>query len=127
MQTQDAVQLAGDCLGLIDNALQIAFLQDHAQERIDLIPAGRIVQRIVAFIQRTDIWKGAVVLHVTGGNCASVFVFFPTNAIPVAAAVGNHQHQRLAAELKAALQHFHDRAVWMFVDLIAKCEVRTRA
>jgi hypothetical protein len=56
-----------------------------------------------------------------------VLVLFPANRIAIGAAVGNHQQQRLAAELEAALEHFHHAAVGMLVNLVAQRHVRPRA
>lgn len=61
-----------------------------------------------------------------GRHLDGMFMLFPTDGLPVAAAVSDHQDKRLAAKLETALQHFHHAAIGMLVNLIAKREVRTR-
>ncbi|MNR17340.1 hypothetical protein D3C85_1339930 [compost metagenome] len=61
-----------------------------------------------------------------GGDLHRVFVLFPADRCAVAARVRDHEEQRRAAELEAALQHFNDLAVRQFVNLIDQHEVRPR-
>ena len=97
MQAQNAVQLAWHLLRLSDNTGQIFLGQDNAEKRVSLFPAGFVLERIVALVQRSDIGKRRVVDHLAdigkilvrrlraSGYLDGVLVLFPANTVSVTA------------------------------------------
>ena len=82
------------------------------------MPAGFVLERVIAFVQRTDKGEEAVVLLLPRADRLPVLVILVADRSAVMPAVGDHHDQGLTAPLGPGADHVHHYTGLVLVNLI---------